>query len=714
LTPPNSPSDAAARLCFGAYEFDRRREELWKGKRCLALQPQPARVLKLLLSHPGETVLREDFQREIWGGNPSVDIDQSLNFCIRRLRATLNDRAESPRYIETVPRRGYRFIAPVTFAQQAREGGLSNTAETATPDAAPVTRIWNRIPQFGAAIAVSVLLGVAIAITLLPHNAPVEPAAFEVVRLTNDGNPKVAIGPCCTNVANDGQYIYFSEMVEGRWILARVPVQGGDVRAVATPLTNTAVLDVLPNAHRLLLRNWEPTSPLWTMPSNGETFNPIGDVQGNDASWSPNGKRLVYVRDYDLYVSDSDGANGKRIAHLEGPLFRPRWSPDGTRIRVTVYDFRTGLSSLWESGIDSGQAHPLFATSSGRDECCGVWTSSGKYFVYQSKQEQTINLRLIREGDLSGIRPPRTTRVTNGPLDFLGPSISPDGKRLFAIGQQKRGELMRYDHASGRFVSWLPTVSAEGLAFSKDGSRMVWCSYPEAELWLSRPDGTERVRLTPPGMFTALPRWSSDEGRILFTGSEANQPVKAYVVSAGGGKPETVVPGAGPEFDAGWSPDGRWMVYADSITAEHNSLHMVDLARKEVFSVPGSESLFSPRWSPDGRYIAALTEDSLSLRLLDRTTGQWRNLVQGRHVAYPSWSPDSRLLYFCSPEEEKTRFFTVRVSDSHLELVTDAPIPRGMAGGMSGWWSGVDRDGTPIVLRDASIQEVYAMKLNWH
>jgi Tol biopolymer transport system component len=325
-------------------------------------------------------------------------------------------------------------------------------------------------------------------------------------------------------------------------------------------------------------------------------------------------------------------------------------SPDGASLRFTVYDSRTGLKSLWALTPNQRPAHPLFSEDqSQRDECCGVWTADGKYFVYQSTQDHVTNLWAIRQDDSSGAVVRNPIRLSTGPIDFLGPSPSPDGQRVFAIGQQKRGELMRYDRAAGRFVSWLSGLSAEGLDFSRDGSRMAWTSYPEAALWRSRADGGDRTQLTPPGMVAFLPRWSPDGRQILFTGSKAGRSFKAYVISAAGGNPHTVVPGGGPEFDAGWSSDGRSLVYADSVTAPSGGIHLVDIQGQHASMLAGSEGLFSPRWSPNGRFIAALTKDSLSLPLLDTRTGRWRNLVQGRHVTYQSWSRDSQWIYFCSP-----------------------------------------------------------------
>jgi DNA-binding winged helix-turn-helix (wHTH) protein/tetratricopeptide (TPR) repeat protein len=98
---------------FGAFEIDAGNGELRKGGVSLKIHPQPFRVLVLLAEHPGQTVTREEIQRSLWGDNTFVDFERGINFCINQIRVTLGDDAEKPKYIETLPRRGYRFVAPV-------------------------------------------------------------------------------------------------------------------------------------------------------------------------------------------------------------------------------------------------------------------------------------------------------------------------------------------------------------------------------------------------------------------------------------------------------------------------------------------------------------------------------------------------------------------------------------------------------------------------
>jgi DNA-binding winged helix-turn-helix (wHTH) protein/TolB-like protein len=102
----------ASRVRFGLFEFSPATGELSREGTPIRLQPQPARVLALLVERPGELVSREDLRRHVWGNETFVDFERGLNFCIAQIRSALGDSADSPRYVETVPKRGYRFIAP--------------------------------------------------------------------------------------------------------------------------------------------------------------------------------------------------------------------------------------------------------------------------------------------------------------------------------------------------------------------------------------------------------------------------------------------------------------------------------------------------------------------------------------------------------------------------------------------------------------------------
>jgi dipeptidyl aminopeptidase/acylaminoacyl peptidase len=112
-----------------------------------------------------------------------------------------------------------------------------------------------------------------------------------------------------------------------------------------------------------------------------------------------------------------------------------------------------------------------------------------------------------------------------------------DGKRIFAIGEQSRGELERFDAKSGQFVPYLAGVSASDVGFSRDGQWVAYVTYPEGVLWRSRIDGSDKLQLTRPPFYPGNPLWSADGKKILFEG-ESGKNEGAYVVAAeGGGAP---------------------------------------------------------------------------------------------------------------------------------------------------------------------------------
>jgi DNA-binding winged helix-turn-helix (wHTH) protein len=110
---PVALADGMRRLRFGLFELDLLTEELRKAGRLVRLRRQPVLVLAALASRPGDLVTRGELRRLVWPDTTFVDFDQGLNSCVRDIRAALGDTALSPRFVETLPRRGYRFVAPV-------------------------------------------------------------------------------------------------------------------------------------------------------------------------------------------------------------------------------------------------------------------------------------------------------------------------------------------------------------------------------------------------------------------------------------------------------------------------------------------------------------------------------------------------------------------------------------------------------------------------
>ena len=188
---------------------------------------------------------------------------------------------------------------------------------------------------------------------------------------------------------------------------------------------------------------------------------------------------------------------------------------------------------------------------------------------------------------------------------------------------------------------------------------------------------------------------------------------KTLVVPATGGTPRQLIAGESNQVDANWSPDGTRIVFGDEWSANNPAIQILDLKTGETSIVPGSQGLFSPRWSPDGRYIAALSIDFTKLMLFDFQTQKWSPwLVEpAGAVSYPSWSADSRYLYFedLVTGEDSIRRIKVGESQAGIRFVLEGleryPGPFGL-------WNGRAADGSQVFVRDRSTQEVYGLDLD--
>jgi len=541
------------------------------------------------------------------------------------------------------------------------------------------------------------------------------PSVTRVVQITNDGLQKFA-APIQPILTTDGARVYFSEGTNVG-SMAQVSSTGGNTAFLPAPFGNavSSVLDVSPSRSELLVNvasGSEFESPLWAvaLPSGGARR--VGNLLVTEAAWSPDGQAIAYGEKEGLYIAKADGSESREIATLKtGLAVKPRWSPDGRKLRFTWANPTTQSRSLWEVSADGSDLHSLFPGDNHRGECCGAWTPDGKYFVYALLGDGVTSIWAIRE-DKSIFRRTRSepVQLTAGPLSFMTPTPSRDGRRLFVVGVQSRGELMRYDKKSQQFLTYLSGISAEGLDFSRDGEWLTYVGYPEATLWRSRVDGSQRLQLTYPPMAVGLPQWSPDGKRIVFCARKPGGAWKIYVVPAEGGSPEQLIPGEGPEVDPTWSPDGNSIAFGGDVF-RGSVVHQLDLRTHRIAILPGSEGLFSPRWSPDGRSLVALSVDSQKLLLFHLATQKWEQLVLARSVAHPTWSRNGEYVYFNDALEADTPFSRVRISDHRLQRLGIVNVPRGMASGQFGQWMGLAPDDSQLILHDTSVQEIYALVL---
>jgi serine/threonine protein kinase/Tol biopolymer transport system component len=559
------------------------------------------------------------------------------------------------------------------------------------------------------AVACVAVVGSVLTLTL---RSPAPPKVTRTVQLTSDGIQK-SFGFWALPLCADGSRVYFGEWTN-RASLVQGSSTGGNTVSIPGSLGGMSAwaLDISPSRSELLAGGWQE-APLWITPLPGGTARRLGNLFVTDAAWSPDGLAIAYGKLQGLYIAKADGSESRKIATTPRAAVRPRWSPDGSVLRFTQINTDYHSGSLWEVSVDGSNLHPVFPGNDNRDECCGVWTPDGKYFLYQSTRDGMTNIWAIREGK----GPFRTARpqpvqLTVGPLAFMGPTLSPDGKRVFAVGVQNRGELMRYDRKSRQFVSYLSGLSAEGLDFSRDGEWVTYVSFPQGALWRSRLDGSQRLQLTDSSIVVGLPRWSPDGRRIAFSARKPSKEWNIYVVSADGGSPEQLIPGEGL-FDPTWSADGNFLAYSSDYSDLHSVVHLVDLRTHHVSTVPGSEGLFSPHWSRDGRFLIAVSHklhDPQKLLMYTFATQKWEQLLLAKSIDYPTWSRSGEYIHFFDLVGEDA-FYRVRVSDHKVERIGFVSLSRGVAKGQFGQWTGLAPDDSPLLLQDTGFQEIYALDL---
>jgi Tol biopolymer transport system component/Ser/Thr protein kinase RdoA (MazF antagonist) len=566
-------------------------------------------------------------------------------------------------------------------------------------------RTWAAISG-GALIAITAILWYLLTRPVAP------PHVLRTVQVTNTNRPK-------SGVLTDGSRLYF---VEGLSTLSQVSVTGGETVSIPTPLQDSLMnvlnlLDISPDGSELLITTSQGSvavGPLWTVPVLGGSPRRLGNLEVSVAAWSPDGKRMAYAKENEIFLAKSDASEPRRILTTAGFSSDLRWSPNGAILRFTVNDPQTNFRSLWQASADGSNLHPLLPgwNKPTPNECCGKWTADGRYFVFQSIREGTANVWALREdGGLFRSTAHEPVQLTTGPMNIGEPVPSRDGKKLFVQGWRTRGELVRYDAKSGQFAPYLSGISAMGFDFSRDGAWVAYNQDAEGIIWRSKVDGTQKLQLTFPPMQAYLPRWSPDGRQIAFFGHPPGEPWQIYAVPAAGGSPELIYRGETNVADPNWSPDGKSLVFGgnSAYSNQASAVYVLDMKTRKASKLPGSDGLFSPRWSPDGRYIAALTVNSLGSMLFDFTTQKWTELVK-MFVGYPNWSRDGRHVYFDGVLENEEGYYRVRVSDRKLERILSLQGFQA-APGAFGNWSGIAPDESPLYVRDASIQEIYA--LDW-
>jgi Tol biopolymer transport system component/DNA-binding winged helix-turn-helix (wHTH) protein len=597
-------------VAFGIFEFDLETGELQSRGHNVRLQEQPRQVLRMLVARPGELITREALKKGVWPDETFVDFEAGLNVVVNKLRHVLRDSAASPRFIETVPRRGYRFIAPLTalppvdaaaehpdaaaHLQPHRGDRFIGPLETELDNGSTVVEPLP-VPHSGASrrfsfrrrwvwFAAAAVLVAAGLIAVRSRWALPDAAPARAVPLTSlQGAVR------SPSLSPDGTYVVFS------WNGPKgdnpdLYVQQIGVTAPPYRLTHDPANDYSPS--------WSPDgrtiaflrrgraggkNEVWRIAPLGgperkvaETQPRLPDFLPATLAWCPDSTCLLVTDSLGADKPDAlfrisvDTGERRQLTHPQGRVrdAGPAVSPDGSLL-VFRRDANPGSGEFYRLSLKDGkdsQGDPVRLTSTTLWPSKPVWIPDSREILFSTRGG------LFRLDALTGGTPSRLPFIDqDGPAGgstWASPVVSrvPGGRRLVYVRSLEDRNVWRVDMARpGTPATSLPAAAIAstrldmGPNLTPDGRRLVFVSdrSGEPELWVSDPDGSNAFQLTSLNIAPGFPRWSPDQTMIAF-----HSVAGVLVVPARGGQPRNITKGtAGGAFPS-FSRDGHWIYFS--------------------------------------------------------------------------------------------------------------------------------------------------------
>jgi Tol biopolymer transport system component/DNA-binding winged helix-turn-helix (wHTH) protein len=689
---------------FEGFAIDVERHGLYRGGERLHLTPIPFKALLFLARQRGIVVSKDQLLDAVWGGKRD---ENTVEQAIRQIRRALGEEKEQPRFIRTIPGEGYCFIARVEDADQLT---VEETSDTQSEIVGQIAGVETK-PQLSARTiafaSVLVITGLVVGGYALNREFQTNLTVQNPVRLTRSETH--ILSP----LLSDGAHILYPRYENGRYGVEEVPVGGGASKPVMTGITNPELCDLSRDGQMMLLRDLahsrDEDEPLYIRRIDGSAAR-VGQVLAYDAAWFPDGQRILFSSDGVVYATDIKGQVRQRLFSIPGNAFWFRWSADGKRLRFTVIDKKSEETSIWEAAAPGESPHRLFSDLH-YHLCCGTWTPDGKYFLFQVRVRNAFEIWTQRDQNSFGfLFQKQPYPVASGAMSYRGPLPSKDGSKLFVRAEAPKGDLVRFDSRIGNFNSVLPSISVRTAAYSKDGTWIAYTSLADNNLWRCRADGTECVQLTRDFKDTVMPRWSPNGEMIAFMGLTFTGRWNTYSIPAKGGEVRTLSRDDQANGYPDWSLDGQQIFFSDvPPVSQPKGIYALDLRTEKLSVIPGSTDFFFPRVSPDGRFLLAQHSGDLSLYMYEFASQKWRSLSKVP-AAYPSWSHDGRYVYFRGGSNDSPAIFRAAVPSGIVEKVASlAGVDRGPY--FMGDWVGLDPTDAPIVVRNSTIEDIYAWDL---
>jgi Tol biopolymer transport system component/DNA-binding winged helix-turn-helix (wHTH) protein len=559
-------------VSFGVFEADLRTRELRKQGVRLKLPHQSFQILQVLLERRGELVSRDELRQLLWPADTFVDFDHGLNNAIKRIRDALNDSAETPRYIETLPRLGYRFIG-------SGEGGdlLSGEAgvRARLPSATPSSRLpWRLLVPIAGIGLVAAIISI-----LLWHKPASQTAPLTIIPFTTYPGPELF-----PSFSPDGNQIAFAW---NRGDESRVDALDLYVKQLGSEiprrLTNHPATYLLPawspdGRFIAFSRGDSNGSGIYMLPVLGGPERKLVDTTLSywffgALSWSPDGKQLAYTDADKPVVSVIPPAThihllnmetlGQRVLAPPSPdcttPLQPAFAPDGKSLALACM-ISIGVGRIYVQPLPEGPPARELLQVEGDVEGL-AWSADGKSLIY------SVHGQLWRIPATGG----KAEQLLFG-QNANAPTAARMAQRLGYVQGIGGLNIWRIDLASptkprrapikllaSTRGQQAPRISPEGKHIAFESSRSG-----SMEIWLCDIDGSNPVQLTSfGGPVTGTPRWSPDGREIVFDSRVSGHPA-LYVVSISGGPPRLLPTGTGGPEQPFWSKDGHWVYFLEA------------------------------------------------------------------------------------------------------------------------------------------------------
>jgi eukaryotic-like serine/threonine-protein kinase len=654
-----------AKKRFGPFDLDARTGELRSNGTRVKLQGQPIKVLEILLETPGELVTREQIRERLWSSDTFVDFDHNLNTAIKKLRHALGDEAETPRYIETIPRYGYRFIGQVekdaapAIAAPASEAAAPpphpTGAAPADPQPPPASRnaspLLRALPWALGAFAL-VFAGITVWLLLKPAPQPIVMRFF----VPPPENTELIYGGEAS-LSPDGRTLAFvTQAAENKptvlWLrplgsLTARPVPGTDGAAVPFWSPDSRQIGFWANG------KLKKVSVLGGIPQT------LGDSNYPGGSWNRDGIILFLNHDSIYRVPDTGGTPVLVLAPdtSSKPAFLryPQFLPDGRHFIFMVMTSNSGQHLIEAGSLDSKAVENLAQASSN-----ALYAPPG-YLFYLDQQTlvaRPFNARALHFTGPAVPVAPNVGVLQGSAYGYF--SVSPAGVLAYQTGQgtASTGQMTWFSRTGQKLGTvGQPDVYA-APALSPDGSQVAMELGPHgsSDIWVYDVKRGTGSRLTFNPADDANAVWSLDGKQILFSSNRGGAQYDIYQKAADGlGSAQPVFQSKDQNKELNdISPDGRYAIYDTG--ADHNGIWALPLFgdRKPFAFVQSSPHDGSAVFSPNGRYVAYNSDETgrreIYVQTFPQPTGRWQISASGG--VEPMWRRDGKELFFLTLDEK--------------------------------------------------------------